>query len=385
MRRSTQPLWLALILSLFLTACAEETTTPTALPPPEVAVITLKEENVTLNRDLPGRVAASKTAEVRPQISGIIEERLFTEGETVTKGQALYRIDKRLYEADYATAKANLNKAKSQLNIQQVRHNRMSTLMDRKVVSQQEFDESEASLAELKAQISASQAALEKAKINLDYTIIRAPIDGQIGRSNATEGALVTANQAAHLATIRQLDPVYVDMTQSVSSLRELRQAIASGKLKASQDGTIPVQLFFETGGQYDQTGELQFAEAVVGETTGAVTLRALFPNPDGTLLPGMYVRAITPEGMVENAILVPQKTLQRDPIGNASVMTLDDDNKVEIRPVVANRTVGNQWLIESGLHQGDRVIVEGLQKVRPGVIANPVAIETNQANAEGN
>src|SRR5699024_10846312 len=298
MRRSTQPLWLALILSLFLTACAEETTTPTALPPPEVAVITLKEENVTLNRDLPGRVAASKTAEVRPQISGIIEERLFTEGETVTKGQALYRIDKRLYEADYATAKANLNKAKSQLNIQQVRHNRMSTLMDRKVVSQQEFDESEASLAELKAQISASQAALEKAKINLDYTIIRAPIDGQIGRSNATEGALVTANQAAHLATIRQLDPVYVDMAQSVSSLRELRQAIASGKLKASQDGTIPVQLFFETGGQYDQTGELQFAEAVVGETTGAVTLRALFPNPDGTLLPGMYVRAITPEGM---------------------------------------------------------------------------------------
>lgn len=391
MRGKTLPIWLTLLFLLTLTACSEKASEQQAsAPPPEVGFITLKEETITLDRELPGRTTAFKTAQVRPQISGIIEERLFKEGEEVTQGQALYRIDKRIYQADHATAQANLKRAQSQLNIQEVRHKRMSTLLARKVVSQQEFDESEASVAELKAQISAAEAAVDSAKINLDYTTVRAPISGKIGRSNVSEGALTTANQAEPLATIRQLDPIYVDMTQSASALRQLRKAIADGQIKGASGDTIPVELYFEEGGKYEEKGQLQFAEVVVGETTGSVTLRALFPNPKGNLLPGMYVRAVTPEGDVENAILVPQKALQRDPRGNATVMVLDEEDKVALRSVVAQRTIGNHWLINEGLTAGDRVLLEGLQKVRPGAPTSPVELDKDEAEsaaaeAEGN
>lgn len=380
MRGNILPIWLALIFTVTLTACSEETAEQQTPPPPEVGFITVKPETITLDRQLPGRTAAFKTAEVRPQVSGIVEERLFNEGEAVQQGQALYRIDKQVYDAELATAQANLKRAESQLNIQLVRHKRMTTLLSRKVVSQQEFDESEASVAELKAQISASKAAVDRAKINVEYATVRAPIDGQIGRSNVTEGALVTANQPEALATIRQLDPIYVDMTQSASALRQLRQAIAQGTIKGASEDTVSVSLYFEEGGKYEEQGELQFAEVVVGETTGSVTLRALFPNPDGSLLPGMYVRAVTPEGNVENAILVPQKALQRDPRGNASVMVLDDENKVAVRPVVAERTIGNRWLISEGLQANDRVLLEGLQKVRPGGPTSPVELDSDEA-----
>jgi len=391
MRGNILPIWLALIFTLTLTACSEEAAEQQTPPPPEVGFITVKPETVTLDRQLPGRTTAFKTAEVRPQVSGIVEERLFNEGEAVKQGQALYRINKQVYDAELATAQANLKRAESQLNIQLVRHKRMTTLLSRNVVSQQEFDESEASVAELEAQIAASKAAMDRAKINVEYATVRAPIDGQIGRSNVTEGALVTANQPEALATIRQLDPIYVDMTQSASALRQLRQAIAQGAIKGASGDTVPVTLYFEEGGKYEEQGELQFSEVVVGESTGSVTLRALFPNPNGSLLPGMYVRAVTPEGNVENAILVPQKALQRDPRGNASVMVLDDEDKVAIQPVVAERTVGNRWLINKGLQANDRVLVEGLQKVRPGAPTSPVKLDTDdteqaEANAaEGN
>ncbi len=379
MRGNIHSLWLAFLLAITLGACSSETEEAGTPPPPEVGYLTVKSKTTTLENELPGRTASFKTAEVRPQVSGIVEERLFEEGEMVKKGQALYRIDKRIYAAQEATARANLERAKAQLNIQEVRHERITKLHERNAVSQQEFDESKAQTAELKAQVAASQAALDNARINLDYTTVRAPIDGQIGRSSVSAGALVTANQPEPLATIRQLDPIYVDMTQSATKLRQLRQAIAEGQLDAAEE---TVTLKFEDGSPYNEKGTLQFAEVAVNENTGSVTLRALFPNPDGVLLPGMYVRASVPEGTVENAILIPQKALRRDPRGNASVFLLDEDNKVQVQPVVANRTVGNQWLISEGLKNGDRLIVDGVQRIQPGVTTEPVEISADEKEA---
>lgn len=376
MRGNIHSLWLTMALAITLSACgsdSQETATP---PPPEVGFITIQSEPATLETELPGRTASFQTAEVRPQVNGIVEERLFEEGEMVKKGQALYRIDKRVYAAQNATALANLERTKAQLNIQEVRHERLEKLRERNAVSQQEFDESKAQTAELKAQVAASQAALESARINLDYTTVRAPIDGRIGRSSVSAGALVTANQPDALATIRQLDPIYVDITQSASKLRQLRQTIADGHLNVSDEA---VTLIFEDGSHYTEMGTLQFAEVAVNESTGSVTLRALFSNPDGVLLPGMYVRANVPEGNVSEAILIPQMALRRDPRGNASVFLLDDDNKVVTQAVTASRTVGNKWLVTEGLSNNDRLIVDGVQRIQPGVTTDPVELPNNE------
>lgn len=376
MRGNSYSLWLTLALTLTtLSACGGDTQEAAAPPPTQVGFITVQAQPVTLDSELPGRTVSYQTAEVRPQVSGLIEERLFEEGEIVKKGQALYRIDKRVYAAQDASARANLERAKAQLNMQEVRHKRLETLRERNVVSQQEFDESVALTAELKAQVAAQNAALESTRINLDYTTVRAPIDGQIGRSSLSAGALVTANQADALATIRQLDPIYVDITQSATKLRQLRQSIANGELSTSDQA---VALVFEDGSAYSQQGTLQFAEVAVNESTGSVTLRALFPNPNGVLLPGMYVRAHVPEGSISNGILIPQKALRRDPRGNASVFLLGEKNQVVMQPVVANRTVGNEWLVTEGLKANDRLIVDGVQRIQPGAPTTPVALNND-------
>src|SRR5699024_863265 len=376
MRGTFHSLWLTASIAITLSACGSDSQEAATPPPPEVGFITIKPHTVTLETELPGRTASYKTAEVRPQVNGIIEERLFNEGELVKKGQALYRIDKRVYAAQDATARANLERAKTQLNIQEVRHERLEKLRDRNAVSQQEFDESKAQTAELKAQVAASQAALESARINLDYTTVKAPIDGQIGRSSVSAGALVTANQPEALATIRQLDPIYVDITQSAAKLRQLRQAIAEGHLNASDEA---VTLMFEDGSPYAEKGSLQFAEVAVNESTGSVTLRALFSNPDGVLLPGMYVRASVPEGNVDNAILIPQMALRRDPRGNASVFLLSENDEVVTQAVTASRTVGNKWLVTDGLSKDDRLIVDGVQRIQPGVTTHPVELPSDE------
>lgn len=380
MRGNIRSLWLTMAIAITVSACGNDTQESATPPPAEVGFITISPHAVTLETELPGRTVSFKTAEVRPQVSGIIEERLFEEGQMVKKGQALYRIDKRVYAAQEATARANVEGAKAQLNIQNVRHERLEKLHNRSAVSQQEFDESKARTTELKAQVAAASAALESARINLDYTTIRSPIDGQIGRSSVSAGALVTAGQPEALATIRQLDPIYVDITQSAAKLRQLRQAIADGHLDASAE---TITLRFEDGSPYVEKGTLQFAEVAVNESTGSVTLRALFPNPEGVLLPGMYVRASVPEGQVSDAILIPQMALRRDPRGNASVFLLDDDDKVIAQPVVASRTVGNKWLVTEGLNAGDRLIIDGVQRIQPGVTTTPVALSNHEGEED--
>ena len=256
---------------------------------PEVGFVTVKARTVTLDRELPGRTTAHLIAEVRPQVSGVIEKRLFEEGQEVKAGQALYQIDDRTYRANVASAKAELARAQATLKSNTLRAERIQKLLERRSVSQQEYDEAKAALDENRAAVAAARANLQSAQINLDYATIEAPIDGRIGRSNVTAGALVTANQAQALATIRQLDPIYVDLTQSSNELRKLRQAMAAGELQQVSEDEARITLLLEDGSSYEQPGVLQFSEYAVDESTGSVTLRALFPNPDGELLPGMF------------------------------------------------------------------------------------------------
>lgn len=340
---------------------------------PQVGFITVKAQSTTLSRELPGRTTAHQIAEVRPQVSGVIEQRLFEEGQKVEAGQPLYKIDSRTYQAAVDSARAELARAQATLNSNTLRVDRFKTLLERRSVSQQEYDEAKAALDENKAAVAAARANLKSAQINLDYATIEAPISGRIGRSTVTAGALVTANQANALATIRQLDPIYVDLTQSSIELRRLRQAMEAGELQQVSDDEARITLILEDGSEYSKAGALQFSEYAVDESTGSVTLRALFPNPDGDLLPGMFVRGRLPEGQREDAILVPQKGITRDPTGQASAMLIVENNMVKKVNVVTERAVGSQWLIASGLEHGDRLIVDGLQKIQPGIPVSPV------------
>ncbi len=329
---------------------------------PQVGFITVKAQSTTLSRELPGRTTAHQIAEVRPQVSGVIEQRLFEEGQKVEAGQPLYKIDSRTYQAAVDSARAELARAQATLNSNTLRVDRFKTLLERRSVSQQEYDEAKAALDENKAAVAAARANLKSAQINLDYATIEAPISGRIGRSTVTAGALVTANQANALATIRQLDPIYVDLTQSSIELRRLRQAMEAGELQQVSDDEARITLILEDGSEYSKAGALQFSEYAVDESTGSVTLRALFPNPDGDLLPGMFVRGRLPEG--------------RDPTGQASAMLIDENNTVKKVNVVTERAVGSEWLIASGLKDGDRLIVDGLQKIQPGIPVSPVDTE---------
>jgi membrane fusion protein (multidrug efflux system) len=340
---------------------------------PEVGVITIQPERAVLTTELPGRIAPHLIAEVRPQVGGIIQQRLFTEGTDVKAGQVLYQIDPATYRATFASAKAALARAEANLAPARLREERFQDLVKIKAVSRQEYDDAHATLLQAEAEVESARAALETVRINLDYTSVKAPISGRIGRSTVTTGALVTANQEAALATIQQLDPVYVDVTQSTADLLRLRQSLASGLLKNGGVTQAQVRLLLEDGTPYAQPGTLKFSEVTVDQGTGSVTLRNLFPNPELLLLPGMFVRAVLEEGANEQAILVPQRGVTRNQAGNAMVMVVGSEEKVEPRLIKVARTVGDKWLVGEGLKAGDRVILEGIQRARPGTIVKAV------------
>jgi membrane fusion protein (multidrug efflux system) len=357
-----------LVASLLLAGCGKKPTGgPPPSGPPEVGIVVVKAERISLTTELSGRTAPQLIAEVRPQVGGIIQKRMFTEGSDVKAGQILYQIDPAAYQAAFASSKASEAKAEANLITLHLKAGRYQDLVKIKAVSQQDNDDIQASLKQAEADVAFSKAAVETARINLAYTKITAPISGRIGRSTVTDGALVTASQQAALATIQQLSSIYVDVTQSSGELLRLKQNLASGLLKKVGADQAKVKLLLEDGSAYPLPGTLKFSEVTVDQSTGSITLRAIFPNPKQTLLPGMFVRAILEEGVSEQAILVPQRGVTRNPKGDALVMLVGAEEKVEPRPIKVLRTVGDNWLVNEGLKAGDRVIVEGLQKARPG------------------
>jgi membrane fusion protein (multidrug efflux system) len=343
--------------------------------------LTVKPQRVLLTTELPGRTSAYLIAEVRPQVSGIIQKRLFTEGSDVNAGEVLYQIDPAIYEATYNSAKAALARAEANIMPIRLRVGRYAELVKSNAVSQQEYDDASAVLKQTEADVEAGRAAVETARINLAYTKVTAPISGRIGRSSVTNGALVTANQPAALATIQQLSPIYVDITQSSAELLRMKQNLSSGVLKSSGASQAKVRLILEDGSPYPFSGTLKFSEVSVDQSTSSITLRAIFPNPKHMLLPGMFVRAVLEEGVNEKAILVPQRGVTRNQAGKAMVMVVGSEEKVEPRVIKVLRTVGDNWLVTEGLKAGDRVILEGLQKARPGT---PVKAVPFSSNADG-
>ncbi|EMR13584.1 RND efflux system, membrane fusion protein CmeA [Methylophaga lonarensis MPL] len=334
-------------------------------PPTAVEVYVVEKQTVTLTTTLPGRTVAFRKAEVRPQVSGIIEQRLFEEGAEVEAGQQLYQIEPETYQAAVQTARAYLSRAQANLVTTEAREERYRVLLADRAISQQAYDDALSEYEQAKAEVAVRKAELETAEINLRYTRVNAPISGQIGKSNFTEGALVSANQAEVLATIHQLDPIYVDVSQASKELITLRQQIMQGLVR--QEGSIQVSLELENGTEYPHQGELQFSEVNVNENTGSVMMRALMPNPEQLLLPGMFVRTTFYEGERDNAILIPHRAVQFDRQGNASVMLVNADNEIEIRPVITERSLGNRWLLGNGLEEGERIVIAGQQKVGPG------------------
>ena len=365
----------ALFMSIALAACGGGSE-PAQPPPPEVSVVTLAAETVTLTRELPGRTSAYLVAEVRPQVNGIIEERLFTEGTVVEEGQPLYRIDDADYRASAASARAQLARAETALVNARALESRMKELAGTRYISEQEHENAIAAARQAQAEVGAARAALDAANVTLGRAVITAPISGRIGRSSVTAGALVTANQPQALATIQQLDPIYVDLTQSANELLDLRRELSAGRLESTEE--LPVTILLEDGTPFPHQGTLAFSEVSVDPTTGSFGLRVVVDNPDHILMPGMYVRALVGSGVRQNALLVPQRGVARDPRGNTSVMLVTAEGVVENRPVVVSRTIGDQWLVEEGLAAGDRVVVEGLQKIQPGA-----QVEVVQFNAE--
>jgi membrane fusion protein (multidrug efflux system) len=351
---------------LILGGCGQQTKGTQTITP-EVAVVTMKPEQVVITTELPGRTSASLVAEVRPQVNGIIQKRLFTEGSNVNAGQVLYQIDPAPYQAALDNARAGLSRSEANLSAIRLKAERLKELLVDKAVSQQDYDDAAAALKQTQADIQYWQATVETARINLKYTLITAPITGRIGRSNVTQGALVAAQQPTALATIQLLDPMYVDVPQSTAELQRLRYQMKEGHLDQNGENQKKVQLILESGTVYPLAGTLQFQDVTVDPTTGSVILRASFPNPNGILLPGMFVRAVLKEGVNEHAILVPQQAVTRNPRGNPFTLIVDAEGKVQQRMLTLDRAMGDKWLISSGLVSGDRVIIEGMQKVQPG------------------
>lgn len=348
--------------------------------PPEVGVITVQPRRAEITTELPGRTSAYLVAEVRPQVSGIIQKRVFTEGSDVKAGQLLYQIDPASYQAAYASAKASESRAEANFIPARLREERYRELVKIKAVSQQDYDNAYASLKQAEAEIASAKAAVETARINLAYSKVTAPISGRIGRSSVTDGALVTANQPTALATIQNLGSMYVDITQSNADLLRLQQTFASGLLKKGGAASAKVKLLLENGTPYPLEGTLKFSDITVDPSTGSVTLRSLFPNPKQLLLPGMFVRAVLQEGVNEKAILVPQRGVTRNQSGNAMVMVVGAGEKAEPRVIKVERTVGDNWLVSDGLKTGDRVILEGTQKARPGTPVKAVPFGSKPA-----
>jgi membrane fusion protein (multidrug efflux system) len=369
-------------LLLLLSACGKPPTGG-GLPqagPPTVGVVAVQAQRVALDAELPGRTAAYQIAEVRPQVGGLVKARLFREGSDVKAGEVLYQIDPATYQAAYGSAQAALAKAEANLIPARAKAERYKELATLHAVSQQDHDDAAAALKQAEAEVASARAALDTDRINLGYTRITAPISGRIGRSSVTPGALVTASQANSLATVQQLDPIYVDVTQPSTSMLQLKRALEAGSLQKSGEGAARVKLRLEDGSTYALPGKLQFSESTVDASTGAVTLRAVFPNPKGELLPGMYVRAVVEEGVKAGALLVPQRAVQRDAAGRPVAWVVGADGKLEQRQLVAERAVGDSWLVTQGIAAGDRVVVEGLQNARAGVAVNAVPWTPQQA-----
>jgi membrane fusion protein, multidrug efflux system len=373
-----------LVTGLLVGACKNTSQQNAATGDPvEVTVVTLKPQPVSLVAELPGRTAAFRIAEVRPQVGGIIQKRLFTEGGEVKAGQLLYQIDPASFQASFDSAKAALAKAEAQEHSSRLKADRYRVLVRTKAVSDQEQVEMEANWKQAVADVAAAKAALASARINLDYTRVTAPITGRIGKSTVTEGALVTALQNAALATIQQLDPLYVDVNQSSTELLDLKKEITGGQASGGQQVKSEVKVLLEGGAVYRHTGSLEFSDVTVNQTTGTVTLRALVPNPDQELLPGMFVRARIAKGQRADAICVPAVGVSRNSKGQATVMVVNKQSAVESRVVQTGQNVGVQVLITEGVAAGEQVIVAGLQKIKPGVLVKVIelpATGTDQA-----
>jgi membrane fusion protein (multidrug efflux system) len=349
-------------------------TPPAAAGPAEVAAVTVAPQKVELTTELPGRTHPYLVAEIRPQVNGLIQKRLFTEGADVKAGDVLYQIDPAPFQAALNTAEAALNRSQASLPSIRARAERYKGLLDDRAVSRQDYDDATSALNQAEADIQYWKAAAETARINLGYTRVTAPISGRIGRSTVTDGALVTAYQPVALATIQQLDPIYVDVTQSTAELLRLNRRLQDGRLNREGTNQNKVKLLLEDGTTYPQEGTLQFRDVTVDPTTGSSILRIIFPNPDRVLLPGMFVRAVVKEGVHDQAILVPQQAVARDVKGNPITLIVGSEDKVQLRALTLDRTLGNQWLVSAGLNSGDRVIVEGVQKVRPGAVVKVAA-----------
>ncbi|WLR91114.1 efflux RND transporter periplasmic adaptor subunit [Shinella zoogloeoides] len=384
--RFTRPISIATFGALLILAGCQDEQAPQggfSFPPPQVAVITAKAEDVPITNDLPGRIAATRTAEVRPRATGIVIERVFEQGSQVKEGDVLYRIDPASFQVQVDSAEATLRRAKA---VQAQAKNdtvRQEQLKKSNVASAQAYDDAIAKLAQADADVAIAEAGLATAKLNLQYTEVKAPISGRIGRALITEGALVSANGTENLATIQQLDPVYADFTQSATDLMRLRKALEDGDLMADNN-SADVKLMLDDGSAYPHSGKLLFSEAAVDETTGQVTLRGEFPNPDGDLLPGMYVRVQIEQGIEKGAVLVPQQAVQRDASGTALVYVVSADNKAGTRPVRVGRASGTRWVITDGLKDGEKIIVEGFQKVQPGGEVVPAEWDPNAAANAG-
>lgn len=372
----------AMGLALLLASCSSQPQQPNA-GPPQVSVVTIKTSPVTLTTELPGRISAAETSDVRPQVNGLVVARLFEEGDYVRAGQALYRIDPAPYEAQVASAQASLARARAAVASTAGLARRYQELVRINGISQQELEDAVTSAQQAEADVQAQTAALRTAQIDLARTTVRAPISGRIGRSSFTVGALVTASQASALTTIQRIDRVYVDISQSSADLLRLRRQLASGAL--SRDGNAArVKLILEDGSTYGQDGALQFADVTVDADTGSQIVRAVFSNPEGLLLPGMFARAVLVEGSTSDAILAPQRAVSRDAKGGASVMVVGADGKLQPRPITTSRTVGQDWLVTSGLQPGDRVVVEGAQNLMPGTPVKASPYQPGGASAAG-
>ncbi len=371
----------SLLLGLLLGGCGQDQgAAQKASPPrPEVSVVTLHPQSVAITTELAGRTTASLTAEVRPQVNGIIQTRLFQEGSEVAAGAELYQIDPASYQAAYDSAVAAQQKAEASVPSAAAKVERYQNLVKQNAVSKQDYDDAVATLAQAKADVASAKASVETARINLEYTKIVAPIGGRIDKSSLTPGALVTASQTTALTTIRKLDPINVDVTESSTNLLNWRQAVQDGRIKYTGPD-VSIKLKLDNGTIYAQTGKLAFFESNVSESTGTFALRAEFPNPDRLLLPGMYVRALIEEGVAENSFVVPQRGVTRNTKGEATAMIVTAEGKVEQRVLSVGKSVGNNWLANAGVKDGDRVIVEGTQLVRPGqdVTAVEVTIDEN-------
>lgn len=378
----------SIALALALTGCGKgQAPGMGGMPggPSEVGVVVLQPETMTVTAELSGRTVANVIAEIRPQVGGVVQERRFHEGGEVKAGELLYQIDPAMYQASFDSASATLAKAEANLTTTRLKAERYQELLATKAISQQAFDDISAAFKTGEADVAAAKAAVATARINLNYTRVASPISGRIGKSSVTQGALVTANQANALATVQQLDPINVDVTQSTRDMMQLKRAFDSGQIKSAGNGQATVKLLLEDGSAYPLEGKLAFSEATVDAGTSTVTLRAVFPNPKRELLPGMYVRAVIEQGVREHSLLVPQQGVSHDPLGNATAMVVNAEGKVEPRQLKAERAIGDKWLVTEGLKAGDQLIVDGLQKIRPGAPVKPVPAGSPDAAAQPN